>query len=59
MIRQRVRIRFRKEEDLRWISHRDLIRVFERLFRRADLEAFLRKLARAETQRAGTRRARS
>ena len=38
MIRQRVRIRFRKQDDLRWISHRDLIRVFERLIRRAELK---------------------
>lgn len=37
MIRQRVRIRFRKEGDLRLISHRDLVRTFERLFRRAGL----------------------
>jgi radical SAM-linked protein len=37
MIRQRVRIRFRKEGDLRWISHHDLIRAFERLFRRCQL----------------------
>ena len=35
MIRLRVRIRFCKEGDLRWISHRDLMRTFERLFRRA------------------------
>ena len=35
MLRQRVRIRFTKQDDLRWISHRDLIRVWERLFRRA------------------------
>ncbi len=35
VIRQRVRIRFTKQDDLRWISHRDLIRVWERLFRRA------------------------
>lgn len=33
----RVRIRFRKEGDLRWISHRDLARLWERLFRRANL----------------------
>jgi radical SAM-linked protein len=33
---QRVRIRFRKEGDLRLISHNDLLRAFERLFRRAD-----------------------
>jgi radical SAM-linked protein len=38
MIRQRVRIRFRKEGDLRWISHRDLVRTFERLFRRMGLK---------------------
>lgn len=37
MIRQRTRIRFCKEHDLRLISHRDLVRTFERLFRRADL----------------------
>ncbi|MBC8872654.1 MAG: DUF2344 domain-containing protein [Planctomycetes bacterium] len=37
MIRQRVRIRFRKEGDLRLISHRDLVRTFERLFRRVGL----------------------
>ncbi len=35
MVRHRVRIRFRKEGDLRLISHRDLMRTFERLFRRA------------------------
>src|SRR5690606_29584472 len=35
LARQRVRIRFTKQDDLRWISHRDLIRVWERLFRRA------------------------
>ena len=37
MIRQRVRIRFRKEDDLRLISPHDQIRVFERLFRRCQL----------------------
>ena len=37
-IRQRVRIHFQKVGDLRWISHRDLVRVFERIFRRADLK---------------------
>lgn len=37
MIRQRVRIRFRKQGDLRFIGHRDLVRTFERLFRRAGL----------------------
>jgi radical SAM-linked protein len=37
MVRQRYRIRFRKEGDLRLISHRDLVRTLERLFRRAGL----------------------
>ncbi len=37
MFRQRVRIRFTKQDDLRWISHRDLIRVWERLLRRAGI----------------------
>ena len=37
MIRQRVRIRFHKHSDLRLIGHRDLVRTFERLFRRAGL----------------------
>lgn len=37
MIRQRVRIRFSKQGDLRMISHRDLVRTFERLMRRAAL----------------------
>jgi radical SAM-linked protein len=32
--RQRVRIRFSKEGDLRLIGHRDLAQVFERMFRR-------------------------
>src|SRR5262245_28393195 len=36
-IRHRLRIRFRKEDDLRLISHRDLLRTLERLFRRANL----------------------
>src|SRR5262245_43149236 len=35
LLRKRVRIRFTKEDDLRWISHRDLMRLWERLFRRA------------------------
>jgi radical SAM-linked protein len=34
-LRLRVRVRFTKQDDLRWISHRDLMRVWERLFRRA------------------------
>jgi radical SAM-linked protein len=33
--RQRVRIRFTKHDDLRWLGHRDLMRLWERLFRRA------------------------
>ena len=37
MVRQRVRIRFSKQGDLRLISHRDLVRTFERMFRRAGL----------------------
>jgi radical SAM-linked protein len=36
-MRQRLRIRFRKEADLRLISHRDLARLWERVFRRAEL----------------------
>ncbi len=36
-IRQRVRIRFTKQDDLRWISHRDLMRTWERLLRRAGI----------------------
>jgi len=36
-VRQRVRFRFRKEGDLRLISHKDLVRAWERLFRRAGL----------------------
>ena len=36
-VRQRVRIRFSKQGDLRLIGHRDLLRLLERLFRRADL----------------------
>jgi radical SAM-linked protein len=41
MIRQRVRLHFRKEGDLRLISHHDLLRLFERLFRRAGLKLSL------------------
>ena len=37
MIRRRVRIRFAKRGDLRWLSHLDLLRAWERLFRRAGL----------------------
>jgi radical SAM-linked protein len=35
--RQRLRLRFRKEGDLRWIGHRDLARTMERMMRRAGL----------------------
>jgi radical SAM-linked protein len=34
----RLRIRFTKTGDLRWISHKDLARLWERLLRRANLE---------------------
>ena len=37
MVRQRLRIRFRKQGNLRLIGHRDLVRSLERLFRRAGL----------------------
>ena len=37
MVRLRVRIRFSKQGDLRLIGHRDLMRCFERLLRRAGL----------------------
>ncbi|MBN2474947.1 MAG: DUF2344 domain-containing protein [Pirellulales bacterium] len=37
MVRQRVRIRFCKQGDLRLIGHRDLMRCFERMARRAGL----------------------
>ncbi len=37
MVRQRVRIRFRKQGDLRWIGHRDLANGLARWFRRAGL----------------------
>lgn len=36
MIRRRVRIRYRKVGDSRWIGHRDFVRVWERLLRRAE-----------------------
>ncbi len=36
-ITTRLRIRFRKEGDLRWISHLDVARTWERVFRRAKL----------------------
>ncbi len=34
-VRLRMLIRFTKPDDLRWLSHRDLMRLWERLFRRA------------------------
>jgi radical SAM-linked protein len=37
VVRQRVRIRFGKQGDLRFLGHRDLVRLMERLFRRAGL----------------------
>ncbi len=38
MHKTRLRIRFTKTGDLRWISHRDLARLWERLLRRSNLE---------------------
>lgn len=38
MEKTRLRIRFSKTGDLRWISHRDLARVWERLLRRSNLQ---------------------
>ncbi|MBA4016547.1 MAG: hypothetical protein C0483_05110 [Pirellula sp.] len=37
MVRPRVRIRFRKELDLRFLGHHDLLRTWERLLRRAEV----------------------
>jgi len=37
MVRDKVRIRFRKGGDLRLVSHHDLMRTFERMMRRAAL----------------------
>ena len=36
-LRDKVRIRFRKDRDLRLLSHHDLLRTFERMLRRAGL----------------------
>jgi radical SAM-linked protein len=36
-LRDKVRIRFRKDRDLRLLSHHDLLRTFERMLRRAAL----------------------
>lgn len=38
MPRRRIRLRFSKRGDLRFIGHRDLLRTLERLFRRAGLK---------------------
>ncbi len=37
-VTQRVRVRYSKRDDLRLLSHRDMLRLLERLFRRADLD---------------------
>lgn len=37
MVRQRVRIRFSKQGNLRFLGHHDLARLMERLFRRANV----------------------
>jgi radical SAM-linked protein len=37
MVQDKVRIRFRKDGDLRFVSHHDLMRSFERMLRRAGL----------------------
>jgi radical SAM-linked protein len=37
MVRIRVRMIFGKQDDLRWVGHRDLMRLMERMFRRAEL----------------------
>jgi len=36
-VKQNIRVRFSKEGDVRFTSHHDLMRVFERALRRADL----------------------
>lgn len=41
MVRSRIRIRFKKTGDLRFIGHRDLMRCFYRLLRRADIHPAL------------------
>jgi len=38
MAHQRIQLRFCKEGDLRFLGHRDILRTFERLFRRAGLK---------------------
>lgn len=34
---QKIKIKFKKGEEVKFISHRDLMRVFQRAIRRADL----------------------
>ncbi|RMF97201.1 MAG: DUF2344 domain-containing protein [Planctomycetota bacterium] len=41
MVRQRVRIRFSKQGNLRFLGHHDFVRLVERLFRRAGVRAAL------------------
>lgn len=36
LLRAKYRVRFQKTADLRFVSHHDLMHIFERLFRRAD-----------------------
>ncbi|NIO14153.1 MAG: DUF2344 domain-containing protein, partial [Planctomycetales bacterium] len=36
-VKQNIRIRFSKQGDIRFISHHDLMRVYERALRRAEL----------------------
>ena len=40
-VTQRLRVRFAKQGDLRLVSHRDMVRVFERLFRRVGVSLAL------------------
>ena len=37
MLEQRIRLRFQKQGEVRFISHHDLMRLFERAVRRADI----------------------
>ena len=49
-VRQRVRIRFCKQGDLRLMGHRDLARLLERLFRRAGLALAHERRVSSETE---------
>ena len=40
-VTQRLRVRFAKQGDLRLVSHRDMVRVFERMFRRVGVSLAL------------------